>query len=104
MSHPFLYLSNSLSGGGKILILGCDKILSWGWLGCDKISSWGWLTCDKILSWGWLGYDKISSWGWFGCDKISSWGRLGCALCCCLLELNLRKTFHGNQNSKIKTN
>ena len=26
MSHPFLYLSKSLSGDGKILILGCDKI------------------------------------------------------------------------------
>ena len=26
MSHPFFYLSKSLSGDGKILILGCDKI------------------------------------------------------------------------------
>ena len=26
-----------------------------------------------------------------------------CELCCCLLELNLRKTFHGNHNSKFKT-
>ena len=27
MTHPFLYLSKSLSGDGKILISGCDKIL-----------------------------------------------------------------------------
>ena len=26
MTHPFLYLSKSLSGDGKILISGCDKI------------------------------------------------------------------------------
>jgi len=27
MTHPFLYLSKSFSGDGKILISGCDKIL-----------------------------------------------------------------------------